>query len=204
MLWRRVRRWPIFVAVAVFGCLVAAGEHAINGRPFPPDTTPEGAYLRIVLAVNERRVRDAFPYLETEAQWASYTIRDQRRKACDRVWASYPADQQKALLDGWTDEASAPDGADVFALLALRRGWIARLARDLSGAAGSEIRGERATVITGRGTRYGFRRRDNGIWGLTIFTAELAAEAERASRDLEIVDRSTQDYEGARRPDAGP
>ena len=114
------------------------------------------------------------------------------------------SDQQKALLDGWTDEASAPDGADVFALLALRRGWIARLARDLSGAAGSEIRGERATVITGRGTRYGFRRRDNGIWGLTIFTAELAAEAERASRDLEIVDRAAQDYEGARRPDAGP
>jgi hypothetical protein len=194
-----VRRWPIFVAVALVGCLVVAGEHMINRRPFPPDTTPEGAYLRIALAVNERRVRDAFPYLETEAQWASYTIRDQRRKACERVRASYPPDQRQALLDGWSEEADAPDGADVFALLALRRGWIARLERDLSGAAATEIQGERATIVTGRGTRYAFRRRDNGIWGLTLFTAELAAEAERAARDLEVVDRAAKDYDSASR-----
>jgi hypothetical protein len=194
-----VRRWPVFVAVALVGCLVAAGEHMINRRPFPPDTTPEGAYLRIALALNERRVRDAFPYLETEAQWASYTIRDQRRKACERVRASYPPDQRQTLLDGWSEEADAPDGADVFALLALRRGWVARLERDLSGAAATEIQGERATIVTGRGTRYAFRRRDNGIWGLTLFTAELAAEAERAARDLEVVDRAAKDYDSASR-----
>ena len=194
-----MRRWPVFVAVALVGCLVAAGEHMINRRPFPPDTTPEGAYLRIALALNERRVRDAFPYLETEAQWASYTIRDQRRKACERVRASYPPDQRQTLLDGWSEEADAPDGADVFALLALRRGWVARLERDLSGAAATEIQGERATIVTGRGTRYAFRRRDNGIWGLTLFTAELAAEAERAARDLEVVDRAAKDYDSASR-----
>lgn len=194
-----MRRWPIFVAVALVGCLVAAGEHMLNRRPFPPDTTPEGAYLRIAMALNERRIRNAFPYLETEAQWASYTIRDQRRKACERVRASYPPDQRQALLGGWSEEADAPDGADVFALLALRRGWIARLERDLSGAAATEIKGERATIVTGRGTRYAFRRRDNGIWGLTLFTAELAAEAERAARDLEVVDRAAKDYDSASR-----
>jgi hypothetical protein len=198
-----VRRWPILVAVALVGCLVAAGEHLINRRPFPADTTPEGAYLRLVLAVSEHRVRDAFPYLETEAQWASYTIRDQRKEACERVRASYPSDERQRLLAGWIEEAGAHDGADVFALLAQQRGWIARLERDLSGAAGAEIQGERATVITGRGTRYAFRRRENGIWGLTTFTAELAAEAERAARDLEVVERAAKDYDGARRPDAG-
>ena len=199
----RVRRWPLLVAAAVVACAIVAGQRVINRRPFPPDTTPEGAYLRIVLAVTERRVRDAFPYLETEAQWASYTIREQRQKACDRVRASYPPDQQRALLDGWAEEAAAADGSDVFALLAMHRGWIARLERDLSGAASTEIQGERATVVTGRGTRYAFRRRENGIWGLTLFTAELAAEAEHASRDLEVVVQAAADYDGARRPDAG-
>jgi hypothetical protein len=199
-----VRRWPILVAVALVGLLVVVGQRMINRRPFPADTTPEGAYLRIALAVGERRVRDVFPYLETEAQWASYTIRDQRKIACDRVRASYPPDQARPLLAGWSDEASAPDGADLFALLAKRRGWVARLERDLSGAASTEIQGERATVVTGRGTRYAFRKRDNGIWGMTMFTADLAAEAERSSRDLEVIQRSAADYDGARRPDAGP
>ena len=193
-----MRRLPLLLVAAAVVLLTAVGSRAINHRPFPADTTPDGAYLRIVLAVSERRVRDAFPYLETEAQWAAYTIRDARRKACDRVRASYPPDQQKALLDGWREESDAPDGADIVALLGKRRGWIARLERDLSGVASVDVQGERATVVTGRGTRYAFRRRDNGIWGLTLFTAELAAEAERASRDLDVVEQAARDYDDAR------
>ncbi len=193
-----MRRGPLLVVAAVIGLLIFAGQHAINHRPFPADTTPEGAYLRIVLAIGERRPRDAFAYLETEAQWASYTIRDARKKACERVRASYPPDQRGALIDAWREEADVPDGADVFALLAARRGWIERLKRDLSGVAAVEIRGERATVVTGHGTRYAFRRRDNGIWGLTMFTAELEGEAERASRDLYVVEQSASDYDHAR------
>jgi hypothetical protein len=195
----RVRRWPLLVVAAVLALLLWAGVRSINRRPFPGVTTPDGAYLRIALAIGDRQVRDAFPYLETEAQWASYTIRDVRKRACDRVRGSYPADQQKPLLDAWKEEADAPDGADVFGRLAQRRGWVARLERDLSGAAEVDIQGERATVVTGRGTRYPFRRRENGIWGLTLFTAELAAEAERASRDLEVVDRAANDYDSSKR-----
>jgi hypothetical protein len=193
-----VRRLPLLVVAAAVVLLSAVGSRAINRRPFPADTTPDGAYLRIVLAISERQIREVFPYLETEAQWASYTIRDARKKATDRVRASYPPDQQRALLDGWREESDAPDGADVFALLADRRGWIARLERDLSGVTSVDVQGERATVVTGRGTRYAFRRRDNGIWGLTLFTAELAAQAERASRDLEVVEQAAHDYDSAR------
>jgi hypothetical protein len=181
------------IALAVWG-----GSRIINRRPFPPDTTPEGAYARIALAIAERRPRDAFAYLETEAQWASYTIRDARRNGCDRVRATYPPEERGKLLDAWGDYAAAPDGADVFALLATRRGWIGRLERDLSGAAHTEVEGERATVVTGRGTRYPFRRRENGIWGLTIFTAELDAEAQKAARDLEVVEHAAADYAGSR------
>ena len=190
-------RWPVLALAGAIALLVWGGSRLINRRPFPPDTTPEGAYARIALAIADRRPRDAFAYLETEAQWASYTIGDARRKACDRVRASYPADERGKLLAAWGDVASAPDGADVFAWMAGKRGWVARLERDLSGAAHTEIEGERATVVTGRGTRYPFRRRENGIWGLTIFTAELAAEAERATRDLDVVEHAASDYDRA-------
>ncbi len=193
-----MRRWPLLVIAAVAAALVYGGMRAISARPFPADTTPEGAYLRIALAVTQGKVRDAFPYLETESQWAAFTIRDARKTACDRVRASYPPDQQATPLASWGALAAAPDGADAFALLAQRRGWIERLDRDLSGVASVDVKGERATVVTGRGTRYAFRRRENGIWGLTLFTAELQAEAERATRDLEVVDRAARDYDGAR------
>jgi hypothetical protein len=193
-----VSRWPVLVFAAVIAILVWSGSRLVGHRPFPPDTTPEGAYARIALAMAERRPRDAFAYLETEAQWASYTIRDARRRACERIRASYPPEEGAKLLHDWSHVAEAPDGADAFAALAVARGWIARLERDLSGAARTEIEGERATVVTGRGTRYAFRRRDNGIWGLTIFTPELMAEAEKASRDLDVVVHAAEDYDRGR------
>ncbi len=195
-----MRRRTLLVLTAIVALLVVAGSVAIAKRPFPPDTTPEGAYDRIALAIAERRPRDAFAYLETEAQWASFTIRDLRRRASDRVRAAYPAAEQPKLLEEWREEADADDGPDEFALIARRNGWVERLQRDLSGVAHVEVQGERATVVTVRGTRYPFRRRDNGIWGLTIFTAQLQAEAERAARDLEMVDKSAADYEHARGP----
>ena len=58
--------------------------------------------------------------------------------------------------------------------------------------------GDRATIETTGGTRYAFRRRENGMWGLSMFTAELVAEAERAARDNDVVDKAASDYERAR------
>jgi hypothetical protein len=193
-----MRRRTLLVAGGLLAVTLAAGSWAIARHPFPPETTPEGAYTRIAYAVAERRPRDAFAYLETDAQWAAYTVRDMRRKACDRVRASYPPEERARLLDAWQAEGDAPDGADVFASMAVGRGWIRRLERDLSGVGHVEVAGERATVVTARGTRYPFRRRDNGIWGLTIFTAELSAEAERAARDLDVVERTAADYDRVR------
>ncbi|MBV9949098.1 MAG: hypothetical protein JOZ69_19780 [Myxococcales bacterium] len=184
----------LFVGAALVLALIWFGQKRLQHRPFPPDTTPEGAYARVAFDIAEGRPRETFAYVETEAQWAAYTIRDMRKRACGLVRAHYPAAERQRLLAAWQGEADAPDGADVYVLLATGRGWFARLERDLSGVAHVEIRGERATVVTARGTRYPFRRRDNGIWGLTGFTAELEAEAERAARDLEVVERDAADY----------
>ena len=73
-----------------------------------------------------------------------------------------------------------------------------RLRRDMSGIAKVETDGERATVETVRGTRYPFRRRDNGIWGLTLFTPVLVAQAERAARDAGRVEQGAADYRRTR------
>jgi hypothetical protein len=192
-----MRHWPLLLLASLVLAGVWGGTYAIGHRPFPPETSPEGAYARIALSVEERRTKDIFPYLETEAQWAAYTIRDARKKACDRVRASYVSGERERLLHEWGEEAAAPDGADLFAIVARKQGWMARLERDLSGAASVDVEGERATVVTARGTRYPFRRRENGIWGLTVFTAELEAQADRASRDLEVVQRAADDYDRA-------
>lgn len=181
------------------GVLVAGGGLAAAVyRPFPSDRTPEGAYLRIARSLSRGELVPIFPYLETDAQWACYTIRDARKKASELVQRSYPEPLRTEMTRAMHDEANAPDGSDVFALLAKQRGWETRLRKDMSGVARVDVEGERASVVTARGTRYPFRRRDNGIWGLTIFTADLLAEKERAARDLAVVEQSAADYDRAK------
>jgi hypothetical protein len=188
------------IAAVALVALVAIAVTFATRKPFPSDRTPEGAYLRIALGVDEDRVRDIFPYLETDAQWASFTIRDARAKAAALVRASYPKGQGDDLLKAYGPIGDAPDGADAFALLGAQKGFVAELRRDLSGVAKVDVEGERASVVTVRGTRYPFRRRDNGIWGLTLFSAQLLAEADRASRDLAVVTAAAQDYDRAKTP----
>jgi hypothetical protein len=190
--------------VALVIALVAFVGFRATSSAFPSDRTPDGAYLRIAKSIADGDPRGIFPYLETDAQWACFTIRDARKKALDRVLASYPEAERLTYQQAYEEEASAPDGSDVFARMAARRGWITRLRRDLSGVARVEIDGQRASVVTARGTRYPFRLRDNGIWGLTIFTADLMAESERASRDLDVVAAAADDYDRVRRPAPSP
>jgi hypothetical protein len=200
VVYERAVRYAKPIAALAILALIALAVGIARRRPFPSDRMPEGAYLRIALAVDEDRVRDVFPYLETDAQWAAFTIRDARAKASALIRASYPKGQGGDLLKAYGPLADAPDGADVFALLAVEKGFVTELRRDLSGVARVEVEGERASVVTVRGTRYPFRRRDNGIWGLTLFSAHLLAEAERASRDLAVVTAAAEDYDRAKGP----
>jgi hypothetical protein len=186
------------LSVAAGIAIVVYAAWAIRARrSFPGETTPEGAYARIVLAVTQGHPRDCFPYLETQAQWASYSIRDYRAKSAALVARAYPEPERTTLLLAYRPAAEASDGADVWLAMAESRGWIGRLRKDLSGIHRVEVSGERASVETTRGTRYAFRVRENGIWGLTLFTAELVAEAEKAARDYDLVKRAAEDYERA-------
>jgi hypothetical protein len=197
--------------MVVIGGVVAivgvAATYPLFHQPFPPDTTPEGAYMRIAKSVTEDDPKAFFAYLETEAQWACYTLRDMRKEARARVIASYPGDEEKRLADEYAPYANAPDGSDVFAYVYRARNWSRRMRKDLSGVARVDREGDRASVVTVQGTRWPFRRRDNGIWGLTMFTAELLADAEKSTRDLAVVTAAASDYERLKavqgREDAG-
>src|SRR5208282_3005672 len=97
------------VAGAAILAVWAAWQRAAR---FPSETTPEGAYLRIAVAVTEGRVRDCFAYLEDQAQHAAYSIRDYRKSASERIAAAYPEPERGRLLEAYRAHASAPDGAD--------------------------------------------------------------------------------------------
>lgn len=186
------------VAIIALMFLVPAGLFGLLRKPFPSDKTPEGAYARIAKSVAAGDPKGFFAYLETEAQWASFTIGDARAKASARIRASYPEPRRSEMLEQYKALAEAADGSEVFAVLYDQRGWAKRLRKDLSGVVKVEVEGDRASVVTAQGTRYPFRRRDNGIWGLTMFTAELLAESEKATRDLAVVTAAADDYDRTR------
>lgn len=187
-------------ALTVLGVILALplGWYLWAWISYPSDRTVEGAYLRVMSAVNQGRPAEFFAYIETQAQHACYTIKKYRAQARTRVLEAYPEPERSQLSEKYKQVAEAPDGADVFAMYAEREHWLDRLRKDMSGVSKVEISGERATVETVRGTRYPFRRRENGIWGLTMFTATLVAEAEKASRDFELIDQAARDFERTR------
>ena len=128
--------------------------------------------------------RTASPTSRIEAQHAGYSIRDYRKRASDRVAAAYPEPERTRLLEAYSAHATRPTAPTCGST------WPSSAAGSAACAAISRAsprwrRAASAPPSRPRGTRYGFRRRENGIWGLTLFTAELAAEAERAARDAD-------------------
>jgi hypothetical protein len=188
----KLLRGSAFALIALVIALVAGWAF------YPTDRTPKGAYYRVVTAVNQRDAEAVFPYLETAAQHAAFSIHHYNADAVKRIREDYPDGEREQALEARLPMAEAHEGPGVFALYATRLGWMDRLRRDLSGVARVEIDGERATVETVRGTRYAFRKRDNGMWGLTLFTGKLVTDAEKAARDFSVIDTAAKDFAAAR------
>lgn len=190
------RAW--LVGLGATAGLAVAGLFVLRrASRFPPETTPEGVYFRVAGHVGEGDIASIFHYLEDAAQHAVHTVHGYRKGSLERVLATHPEAERARMERELGPDAKAPDALAVWLRLATERGFAARLRRDLSGIAKVERLGERATIETSRGTRYSFRRRHGGLWGLTLFTAELVAEAERAARDHDLVEQAARDYERA-------
>jgi hypothetical protein len=166
---------------------------------YPSDRTPEGAYLRIVQAVNQDRPQDFFAYTDEEAQHACYSLLDYHRRAEARILGAYPEEKRASALVPFRAVARLNSPPDVLAYYARREGWLSQLRRDLSAVAKVESMGPRATVVTVGGSRYALRRRPGGIYGLSAFTPFLREEAEKSARDFVLIDRTASEYEAMRK-----
>lgn len=175
--------------------LVLASIYGLGWLFYPTDRTPKGAYYRVAAAVNLGSAKRLFPYLETAAQHAAFTLHKYSVEAVQRIDAAYPQELAGRERERFVAIAKLEPGPGVFEAYAERFGWLDQLRGDLSGVAHVEVTGERATVETVRGTRYAFRLRDNGMWGLTLFTARLVADAEKVARDYSVIDAAASDYE---------
>jgi hypothetical protein len=184
---------PLLAAIAVAAVLAA-----VYVRRYPAETTPEGAYLRLAKHLELGQPELAFSYLEVDARDAAYAMARARTDALAKVRVSFPREEALAFADSYAALATGDDGPKAFARYAEPRGWLRRLTKDVSPIDHVEAEGDRATVVTRKGTRYPFHRDRDGRFGLTSFTAELVAQAKRAARDLEVVERSAADYERRR------
>lgn len=184
-------------AAAVIGIPLAWSVYGL--LRFPSDRTPEGVYLRIVIAMNNGDDAKVFPYLEQEAQNAVCTIHEYRAKSLKLVRASFEEPERSKWEAAYIEEGDAAGPAALWTVLASRHGWGSRLRADLSGIASVERVGPRASVVTIRGTRYPFRQASAGFWGLALFTAELVAQKDRAPRDYVFVEQAAADYERAKK-----
>src|SRR5262245_61898462 len=102
---RSPRRLALFALLAIGALVLARVVYAYVA--FPSDRTPQGAYLRVAIAVNRGKAEDFFAYTETRAQHAAYTIRDFRKKARARVLAAYPEPERTRLAEEYRAEAEA-------------------------------------------------------------------------------------------------
>lgn len=166
-------------------------------RPAPA-TTPRGAFQRVALHTDQGRPEALFSYLDETAQQEAFTIRDYSRQSLALVEDAFPVEERARWIEQLRPLAQCEDGKDAFAHLARQRGWLERLHKDLSAIRTIEESGERASVETVNGTRYPFRRRPNGMWGVTLFTAELQELALKAARDHETLERSAKEFQRAK------
>ena len=149
--------------------------------------------------MNQGRLADVFPYLEDEAQNAICTAHEYRSKTLALIRSSFEEPERSRMEETYREEGDAAGPSSLWEILALRHGWDARLRGDLSGVESVEVVGQRATVVTARGTRYPFRRAASGVWGLSLFTADLMVQKDRAPRDFHVMEQAASDYDRARR-----
>jgi hypothetical protein len=192
------RRWALLgLAALAVGLVALFVVRAFSS--LPPETQPEGAYVRVAERISGGEERRVFALLDDRAKDACDRLWKARREASNRVDGAYPEPERTRLLEKYKPVAGAESAEEAWDVLAVRRGWIALLRKDLSGVTKVVVDdaggGEAATIETARGARYPFAKRANGTWGLSLFTAELVDDAWRAERDLEVIQKAAADYE---------
>lgn len=167
-----------------------------SGTPDP--RTVEGTLGYMAQAVETGDARMLFRVVDARARHAMISTVSDRRAAAELVRRTYPADQQAAALAALGDAAEARDAADLFA----RRcgpACMQGIGAMVGPPASVRTEGQETFVRTSKGTEIVLFRKNEGDWyGFVWRTAELAAERDRANRDLHVIQENAATYERRR------
>jgi len=165
-----------------------------------PDPDPrgiEGAIAAAQLHVEARDPARLFRLIDQRARHAMASIQQDRSESGRLVRASYPPSVRDETLGALGDAAAARSAADLFARRCDEACFVG-LADVLRAPANVSRRGDDATISTVHGGTLRMHRGGDGWWGIVWHTTELAAERNRAARDLEQIRANARVYERRR------
>lgn len=165
----------------------------------PPDPrTVEGTLAYISRAVEREAPEELYKVIDERSRHAMISIVSDRREAARLVRESYPPGERAAALAALGDAAEVETAAQLFGR---RCDEACRRAIGESVGAPAEVReeGPMTVVTTVRGTKVRlYRGSPNGWYGLEWHPDELAAERNRANRDLAIIRENAETFERRR------
>ncbi|MFO0696804.1 MAG: hypothetical protein U0230_24750 [Polyangiales bacterium] len=167
-----------------------------SGTPDP--RTVEGTLGYMAQAVEAGDARMLFRVVDSRARHAMISIVADRHRAAELVRRTYPTDQRDAALAALGDAA---DASDAPALFAHRCGapCMQGIGALVGPPANVRTAGQETFVRTSKGTEIVLFRKNAGDWyGFVWRTAELAAERDRANRDLHVIEENAATYERRR------
>jgi hypothetical protein len=154
--------------------------------------TVEGVITQMAMHVENEDAEKMFRLIDPRSRHAMASIVADRRKARQLIESSYPEGARREALAALGDASDVPDAAALFA----RRCPAAclRAIGEKLGAPTSTRRVGDVTVVTT--TRGELRLRGGGQdwYGLVYETEALAAERERANRDLALIEANAETY----------
>ena len=144
-------------------------------------------------SIENQDARAMFRVIDPKSRHAMASIVKDRRDARALIEASYPAEAKASALASLGD---ASDVADAAALFAKRcpAACLRGLGANLGAPTGTRREGDVTIVTTTRG-ELSFRGGGSDWYGLVWNTDALAAERERANRDLALIRENAATYQ---------
>lgn len=177
---------------------VAASLVFVSACFTPDPQTVDGALAYAARAAEQGDTVRLFRILDQEARHALDATLKQRQQAAAIIRDTYPADEREPALRELGD---AVDAESTEALFAKRcdSSCIDWFSRNVGAPAAQSTKGDVTSVRTIRDTDIRLRHGSDGWYGIIWRTDELAAERERAARDLAQVQENARVYSARKR-----
>ena len=177
---------------------VAASLVCVLGCYDPDPRSVDGALAYAARAVEHGDRKQLFRILDQQGRHALDATLKQRQEAARVIQQSYPADEASRALAELGDAITATSSEDLFTKRCDSE-CFAWFSRNVAAPAEQTSHGDLTTVRTIRDTTITLRHGSDGWYGIVWKTDELAAERDRAARDLAQVQENARVYSTRKR-----